>query len=61
MAQKIIMNFWRGSNNGSEIMIAPELVEFENNGAETMKIQFGELPEDAPANAEYYFLTLFRR
>ena len=45
----------------SEIVIAPELVTFNFNGAETMDIQYSELPEDAPDDAAYYYLTLFRR
>lgn len=45
----------------SEIIVGPKLVVFNFNGAETMDIQYSELPEDAPDDAAYYYLTLFRR
>lgn len=45
----------------SEIHITPELITFNNNGAETMDIRYQVLPENVPENASFYYLTLFKR
>ena len=49
------------SLDDSEIYITPALITFNNNGAETMDIRYAGLPKDAPKEAAYYYLTLFKR
>ena len=48
------------TSDQSEVKIVPEQIAFENDGAETMVICYGELPNDAPDNVLYYCLRLFR-